>query len=86
MNSSQSTQDGGEGDAEGAYLRELAQQAKGDGTRSTAHLQDEGAILGSLHMGHLGHLLQYPFNQLLQSKGVWIRVSANLAPGQRDQT
>lgn len=52
-------------DAKGAHLGKLTQQAEGNSSRSTAHLQDEGAPLGSHHTGAPGHLLQHPFNQLL---------------------
>lgn len=67
-------------DAQAAHLGEVAQQAEGDGARAAAHLQDEGAALGSSHTGPLGHLLQHPFNQFLQGRGIWIRAGANLAP------
>lgn len=66
--------------AEGAHLGQLAQQAEGDGSRPTAHLQDEGAALGSHRTGLLGHLLQHPLDQLLQGSAVWIRGRASLAP------
>lgn len=48
-----------------AHLRELAQQAEGDGSRSTAYLQNEGAAWGSHSIGPLGHLFQHPLNQFL---------------------
>lgn len=79
MSASQSAQ-GGWRDAEEAHLGQLAQQAEGDSSRPTAHVQDEGATLGFHRMGLLGHLLQHPANQLLRGTGVWIRAGANLAP------
>lgn len=59
---------GGWRDAEDAHLGQPAQQAEGDSSRSTAHIQDEGATLGFHRMGLLGHLLQHPVNQLLQGR------------------
>lgn len=76
----QSARQGGVEGAQAAHLREVAQQAEGDGARAAAHLQDEGAALGSYHTGPLGHLLQHPFNQFLQGRQIWIRAGANVAP------
>lgn len=42
---------------EGAYLREVSQQTKGDGSRPTAHLQNSGTTMGSHRMEPLGLLL-----------------------------
>lgn len=75
---SQSSQGWGEGRSR-VHLQELAQQAKGDGSRSAAHLQNEGAALGSHCTRPLGHLLQHPLNQFLQDRGVWITVSSRVA-------